>query len=111
LFSGLAERLEHGAGLGGEEASHQWVPWAGLQGVGWQRERLRGFPAEIPSEDLIVYFTLSERDRLLVQGQRGAHNRLGFALQACALRYLGFVPTKLHTARPDPPRNRVNRGS
>ncbi len=65
-----------------------------------ERERLKGFPAEIPSEDLIAYFTLSERDRLLVQGQRGAHNRLGFALQACALRYLGFVPTKLHSAPP-----------
>ncbi len=65
-----------------------------------ERERLRGFPAEIPSEDLIAYFTLSERDRLLVQGQRGAHNRLGFALQACALRYLGFVPTKLHSTPP-----------
>ena len=36
-----------------------------------ERERLRGFPAEIPSEDLIGYFTLSERDQLLVRGQRG----------------------------------------
>ena len=65
-----------------------------------ERERLRGFPAEIPSEDLIGYFTLSERDRLLVRGQRRAHNRLGFALQVCALRYLGFVPAKLHSAPP-----------
>ena len=65
-----------------------------------ERERLRGFPAEIPSEDLIGYFTLSERDLLLVRGQRRAHNRLGFALQVCALRYLGFVPAKLHSAPP-----------
>jgi hypothetical protein len=65
-----------------------------------ERERLRGFPAEIPPEDLIGYFMLSERDRLLVRGQRRAHNRLGFALQVCALRYLGFVPVKLHSAPP-----------
>ena len=65
-----------------------------------ERERLRGFPAEIPSEDLIGYFTLSERDLLLIRGQRRAHNRLGFALQVCALRYLGFVPAKLHSAPP-----------
>jgi hypothetical protein len=38
-----------------------------------KRERLRGFPAEVPSEDLIGYFTLSERDQLLVQGQRRTH--------------------------------------
>ena len=30
-----------------------------------ERERLRGFPTEIPPEDLIGYFTLSERDQLL----------------------------------------------
>jgi hypothetical protein len=65
-----------------------------------ERERLRGFPAEISSEDLIGYFTLSERDQLLVRGQRRDHNRLGFALQVCALRYLGFVPAKLHSAPP-----------
>src|SRR4029077_20095361 len=54
----------------------------------------------VPPDDLIDYFTLSEGDSLLVQGQRRAHNRLGFALQVCALRYLGFVPLKLHAAPP-----------
>jgi hypothetical protein len=62
------------------------------------RERFQEFPKDIPSEDLIGYFTLSERDQLVVQEQRRAHNRLGFALQLCALRYLGFVPTKLLSA-------------
>jgi hypothetical protein len=65
-----------------------------------ERQRLSGFPAEIPPEDLIGSFTLSERDRLLVRGQRRDHNRLGFALQLCALRYLGFVPARLHSAPP-----------
>ena len=36
----------------------------------------------------------------MIQGQRRAHNRLGIALQVCALRYLGFVPARLHSAPP-----------
>jgi len=36
----------------------------------------------------------------LIQGQRRAYNRLGIALQVCALRYLGFVPAGLHSAPP-----------
>src|SRR5262245_39993596 len=65
-----------------------------------ERERLKRFPSEIPPEDLSGYFTLSDRDHQLIRGQRRAHNRLGFALQVCALRYLGFVPAKLHSAPP-----------
>ena len=37
-------------------------------------------------------FTLSESNLEFVKQQRGDHNRLGFALQLCALRYLGFCP-------------------
>jgi TnpA family transposase len=65
-----------------------------------ERERLTRFPSEIPPEDLNGYFTLSERDHQLIQGQRRAHNRHGFALQVCALRYLGFVPARLQSAPP-----------
>ncbi len=64
-----------------------------------ERERLKRFPSEIPPEDLNGSFTLSDRDHL-IQGQRRAPNRLGIALQVCALRYLGFVPAKLHSAPP-----------
>ena len=57
-----------------------------------ERERLNRFPETIPDEDLRVFFTLSDRDIQEVRKQRGATNQLGFALQLCALRYLGFAP-------------------
>ena len=60
-----------------------------------ERERLNRFPQPIPDEDLRVFFTLSDRDVQEVQKQRGAPNQLGFALQLCALRYLGFAPDDL----------------
>src|SRR5215471_9828909 len=60
-----------------------------------ERDRLNRFPEPIPAEDLRVFFTLSERDREEVRKQRRAHNQLGFALQLCALRYLGFAPDDL----------------
>src|SRR5262249_33499870 len=66
-----------------------------------ERERLNRFPDPIPDEDLRVFFTLSDRDTQEVRKQRGAPNQLGFALQLCALRYLGFAPEGLGTA-PDP---------
>jgi Domain of unknown function (DUF4158) len=66
-----------------------------------ERERLNRFPDPIPDEDLSAFFTLSDTDKLEVGKLRGAHNQLGFALQLCALRYLGFAPDDLHaTPRP-----------
>ena len=49
--------------------------------------RLASFPEEIPGDDLIRAFTLTGADRDLVAIRRGAANRLGLALQLCALRY------------------------
>ena len=63
-----------------------------------ERERLNCFPEPIPDEDLRVFFTLSDRDLHEVRKQRGAPNQLGFALQLCALRYLGFAPDDLGAA-------------
>jgi TnpA family transposase len=60
-----------------------------------ERKRLDAFPSEIGEADLIRYFTLSRSDLDLVRRQRGDHNRLGFALQLCALRYIGFSPDDL----------------
>ncbi len=58
-----------------------------------ERERWQRFPETIPQDDLAVYFFLSEDDIREVHRQREPFNRLGYALQLCTLRYLGFVPT------------------
>jgi TnpA family transposase len=62
------------------------------------RERLNRFPAQIPDEDLSAFFLLSDADQQAINQHREAHTRLGFALQLCALRYLGFAPDDLATA-------------
>jgi TnpA family transposase len=58
-----------------------------------ERERWQRFPETLPQDDLAVYFLLSEDDAREVNRQREPFNRLGYALQLCTLRYLGFVPT------------------
>lgn len=63
-----------------------------------ERERLMCFPAEVSAEDLVSAFTLSPDDITNVLLHRGQQNYLGFALQICALRYLGFSPDRLSTA-------------
>lgn len=63
-----------------------------------ERKRLSRFPEVISPTDLIAYFTLGEADLTQVRKQRGAYNRLGFALQLSGLRYLGFCPDDLTTA-------------
>src|SRR5215471_13475845 len=63
------------------------------------RVRLNRFPEQIPHEDLSAFFLLSEADQRAINQQHSeAHTRLGFALQLCALRYLGFAPDDLMTA-------------
>ncbi len=63
-----------------------------------ERERLTRFPAEVPPEDLVSAFTLSPKDITKVLLHRGQPNYLGFGLQMCAVRYLGFAPDDLLTA-------------
>lgn len=62
------------------------------------RERLSRFPTALPWEDCITYFTLAPTDLQLVRAHRGDQQRIGFALQLGALRYLGFAPDELTTA-------------
>ncbi len=52
-------------------------------------------PDNLPQADLIRFFSLSKRDLQQLALLRGDHNRLGFALQLCCLRCLGFCPDQL----------------
>jgi hypothetical protein len=58
----------------------------------FERDRLNRFPERIDHHDLVTFFTLTESDHSRIPVQSGAHNRLGFVLQLCAIRFMGFVP-------------------
>jgi hypothetical protein len=63
-----------------------------------ERKRFNNFLTDIPDDDRVAFFTLSEQDLQQVRQHRGDHNQLGFALQRGALRYMGFCPDELLTA-------------
>ena len=64
-----------------------------------ERESLLAFP---DTEDLLIrHYTLGESDLSLVRQRRGDHNRLGFAVQLCCLRYPGCaLPTDAEPPAP-----------
>ncbi len=66
-----------------------------------EKERLSGFPREIPAEDLFAYFALTGRDRSAIPATSAPGNRLGFAVALCAVRYLGFCPENLSSCPED----------
>jgi Domain of unknown function (DUF4158) len=65
-----------------------------------ERATLYTFPAEITHADLITFFTLSEADKAQLPIYSAPYNRLGFALQLCTLRFMGFVPEELRRIPP-----------
>ena len=65
-----------------------------------ERQRLNNFPLEIQYQDLATFFTLSESDKAQIPVYSTAYNRLGFTLQLCTLRFMGFVPDDLQSALP-----------
>jgi hypothetical protein len=46
-----------------------------------------------PEHDLRLHYTLSENDLAIIRTKRGPHNRLGFAIQLCYLRFPGQAMT------------------
>ncbi len=50
--------------------------------------------------DLVAHFTLSVDDRRWIRSHRGATERIGLAVQLCALHYLGFVPAPARSRSP-----------
>lgn len=56
-----------------------------------QLEALLAFPtSEI---EIARYYTFDDRDLSIIRQRRGDHNRLGFAIQLCCLRYPGYAIT------------------
>ena len=65
-----------------------------------QRAELAGFPRDVDDEVLDRFFTLNSDDLEAIRAQRGDSNRLGWALQLCGLRMLGFCPDDLTSTPP-----------
>lgn len=64
-------------------------------------ERLSTWPPEVAHSDLVAHFNLGVDDLRWVRPHRGAVNRLGLAVQLCALPFLGFVPADLTPTPPE----------
>jgi hypothetical protein len=57
--------------------------------------RLSSWPDEIAGDDLVTYFTLTNDDLDWIGSTVRVENRLGAAVQLCALSWLGWIPDDL----------------
>ena len=65
-----------------------------------QRQRHSRFPAAPSPDQLSRYFHLDGGDREIIDGLRGDHNRLGFALMLGSARFLGAFPASSQDVPP-----------
>jgi len=63
-----------------------------------ERQRLNNFPSDIQYQDVVKFFTLSESDKAQIPIHSAVPNRLGFTLQLCTLRFIGFIPNDFNNA-------------
>lgn len=58
-------------------------------------DRQRAALFELPTEEasMLRHYTLADDDLEIIRARRPPHNRFGFALQLCALRYPGRLLT------------------
>jgi len=62
-----------------------------------QEARYGQFTGPPTSEQLAQFFFLDDADKSLIERYRGAHNRLGFAVQLGTMRFLGTLVSDLKT--------------
>jgi TnpA family transposase len=55
-----------------------------------QRAELLTVPSDLSDRELARYYTLTDDDRAVIARHRGPHNRLGFSVQLCYLRFPGW---------------------
>ena len=56
-----------------------------------ERQQYLQIPSDLGEWELGTYFTLTQHDLEIIKRRRRDYNRLGFAVQICVLRYLGWT--------------------